>query len=57
MHGDGATLPFGSNRVRVAEAAFASRMGQDLPPRDAPCTMEEVVGAVAALHPAIEPPG
>jgi 2-keto-4-pentenoate hydratase len=52
----GASLPFGANRMRVAEAEFAFRMGRDLPPRDAPYTVEEVVAAVASLHPAIEVP-
>jgi 2-keto-4-pentenoate hydratase len=53
---DAATLPFGANRMRVAEAEFAFRMGRDLPPRDAAYTMEEVMAAVASLHPAIEVP-
>lgn len=53
---DGAALPFGANRMRVAEAEFAFRMGRDLPPRAAPYGVDEVVAAVAALHPAIEVP-
>jgi 2-keto-4-pentenoate hydratase len=53
---DGATLPFGANRLRVAEAEFAFRMARDLPPRDAPYTVAEVLDAVATLHPAIEIP-
>jgi 2-keto-4-pentenoate hydratase len=53
----GAALPFGANRMRVAEAEFAFRIGRDLPPRrGAPYSAEEVVDAVAALHPAIEVP-
>lgn len=52
----GAELPFGANHMRVAEAEFAFRMGQDLPPRDAPYRADEVLAAVAALHPAIEVP-
>lgn len=56
VHGDGATLPFGANRMRVAEAEFAFRMGRDLPPRGAPYRVDEVMDAVAALHPAIEVP-
>lgn len=56
VYGDGATLPFGANRMRVAEAEFAFRMGRDLPPRAAPYTTEEVLDAVVALHPAIEVP-
>ena len=54
--GEGGILPFGANRMRVAEAEFAFRMGRDLPPRAAPYTAEEVVAAVASLHPAIEVP-
>ena len=56
VHADGATLPFGANRMRVAEAEFAFRMARDLPPRAEAYTVEEVLGAVAALHPAIEVP-
>jgi 2-keto-4-pentenoate hydratase len=56
VHPDGATLPFGANRMRVAEAEFAFRMGQDLPPRATPYALEEVLDAVSALHLAIEVP-
>lgn len=54
--GDGALVPFGANHMRVAEAEFAFRMGADLPPRDRPYTVDEVLAAVATLHPAIEIP-
>lgn len=53
---DGAALPFSANRMQVAEAEFAFRMGRDLPPRVAPYGVEEVMAAVASLHPAIEVP-
>ena len=54
---DAATLPFGANRMRVAEAEFAFRMGRDLTPRPgAPYGVDEVMAAVATLHPAIEVP-
>lgn len=56
VHADGATLPFGANRMRVAEAEFAFRMAHDLPPRAEAYTVEEVLDAVAALHTAIEVP-
>lgn len=56
VHEDGATLPLGANRMRVAEAEFAFRIGTDLPPRDTPYVIEEVLAAVVALHPAIEVP-
>jgi 2-keto-4-pentenoate hydratase len=52
----GAELAFGVNHMKVAEAEFAFRMGRDLPPRDAPYPVAEVLAAVATLHPAIEVP-
>lgn len=53
---DGARLAFGANRMRVAETEFAFRMGRDLPPRQAPYGVDEVIAAVASLHPALEIP-
>jgi 2-keto-4-pentenoate hydratase len=53
---DGGTVPFGHNRMRVAEAEFAFRMARDLPPRARDYTAAEIVDAVASLHPAIEFP-
>jgi 2-keto-4-pentenoate hydratase len=53
---DGATLDLAGNRMRVAEPEFAFRFARDLPPRETPWTVEEVLDAVAALHPAIEIP-
>jgi 2-keto-4-pentenoate hydratase len=52
----GATVPSAGNRMRVAEPEFAFTMGQDLPPRPAPYTLQQVMAAVATLHPAIEVP-
>lgn len=52
----GNTLPFGTNRMRVAEAEFAFRMGRDLPPRATPYALGEVLDAVSALYLAIEVP-
>lgn len=52
----GARLRFGANRMAVAEPEFAFRMGRDLPPREGPYAMYEVMAAVAGLHPAIEVP-
>lgn len=52
----GATVPFGANSMRVAEAEFAFRMAADLPPRADAYTAGEVLAAVATLHPAIEIP-
>ena len=56
VHQDGETLAFGANRMRVAEAEFAFRMGRDLPPRSAPYEVWEVLEAVSALFLAIEVP-
>lgn len=52
----GATVPVGGNHMRVAEAEFAFTMGAGLPPRSRLYSMDEVIAAVAALHPAIELP-
>jgi 2-keto-4-pentenoate hydratase len=49
-------VPFGANGMRVAEAEFAFRMAADLPPRGEAYTVEDVLAAVASLHPAIEIP-
>ncbi|MEZ5669533.1 MAG: fumarylacetoacetate hydrolase family protein [Alphaproteobacteria bacterium] len=56
VYGDGDTVPFGANAMRVAEAEFAFRIGRDLPPRDTPYAQDEVMAAVADLHLAIEIP-
>ncbi|HET9830251.1 MAG TPA: hypothetical protein VFP91_01020, partial [Vicinamibacterales bacterium] len=52
----GSRLPFGCNRMRVAEAEFAFRMDADMAPRAMPFTVDEVLANVATLHPAIEIP-
>ena len=56
VHGDGATVPFGANRMAVAEPEFAFRLGQSIGPQSEAYTVEEVVGFVSELHPAIELP-
>lgn len=43
-----------THRYRGLEAEIAFLMGQDLPPRKTPYTRDEVLGAVASCHPAIE---
>jgi 2-keto-4-pentenoate hydratase len=53
---DGATVSLAGNAMRVAEVEFAFRIGEDLPPRAAPYTVDEVMAAVDSLHPAIEIP-
>ena len=49
-------VEFGANRMAVAEAEFAFALGSDLPAREDAWSVEEVLAAVAALHPAIELP-
>jgi 2-keto-4-pentenoate hydratase len=53
---DGGTASMAGNDMRVAEPEFAFRMKNDLPARSTPYTMEQVLDAVDALHPAIEIP-
>jgi len=53
---DGGSASMKGNEMRVGEPEFAFRMGRDLPPRAAPYTIDEVLAAVATLHPAIEIP-
>ena len=52
----GAAVSLDGNAMRVAEAEFAFRFGQDLPPRAAPYTEDECAAAVSALHLSIEIP-
>jgi 2-keto-4-pentenoate hydratase len=52
----GSDVPFGNNHMRVAEAEFAFRMGDDLLPRAGEYGVDEVLAAVETLHPAIEVP-
>ncbi len=56
VYRDGSAVPLGANRMRVAEAEFAFRMGRDLPPRATPYEVTDVLGAIADLHLAIEIP-
>ena len=56
MHPDGTPIVLGNNGMRVAEAEFAFRLGQDLPPRPQPYELAEVMAAIDTLHPAIEIP-
>ena len=53
---DGGTASMHGNEMRVAEPEFAFRMARDLAPRSSPYTVQEVLDAVATLHPAIEIP-
>jgi len=45
-----------NNRMRVAEAEFCFRLGNDLPPRDNPYSVDDALAATEALHVAIEVP-
>lgn len=56
VYHDGEAIPFGANRMRVAEAEFAFRMGHDLPPRGRRYEVSEVLDAVSELYLAIEIP-
>jgi 2-keto-4-pentenoate hydratase len=53
---DGANVPLDGNIMMVAEAEFAFKFARALPARENPYTQEEVLAAVASLHPAIEVP-
>ena len=53
---DGGSCPLGNNLMKVAELEFAFKMAEDLPPRAEPYSQDEVLAAVASLHPAIELP-
>lgn len=53
---DGGAFVLGRNLMRVAELEFAFRMSDDLAPREAHYSQEEVLARVASLHPAIELP-
>ena len=56
VYQDGDAIPFGANRMAVAEAEFAFKMGRDLEPRAYPYELAEVLEAVSDLHLAIETP-
>jgi 2-keto-4-pentenoate hydratase len=56
VYPDASAVPLGANRMRVAEAEFAFRMGRDLSPRETPYEVTDVIAAVADLHLAIEIP-
>jgi 2-keto-4-pentenoate hydratase len=51
--GNGAVIG-GMRRYRGLEAEIAFLIGADLPPKTTPYSSEEVVGAIASCHPAIE---
>lgn len=53
---NGGAFQLGTSLMRVAELEFAFRMGTDLAPRAAAYAQDEVLSAIATLHPAIELP-
>ncbi len=53
---DGASITLTNNRMRVAECEFAFAFAKTLPPRATAYSVDEVMAAVASLHPAIEIP-
>lgn len=52
----GAQVPPAGNRMKVAEPEMAFVFGHDLPARAQPYSAQEVMQAVASLHPSIEIP-
>lgn len=52
--GDGVSRSGQTHRLRLVEAEVAFRLGDDLPPRASVYTRDEIVAAVATVHPAIE---
>ena len=56
VHAVGDLIPLAGNRMRVVEPEFAFRVGTDLTPRAVPRSEDEVLSAVASLHPAFEVP-
>ncbi|MBM3365561.1 MAG: hydratase, partial [Betaproteobacteria bacterium] len=53
---DGASVTLDNNLMRVAEIEFAFRFARTLPPRDSDYSVDEVLRAVAGVHPSIEVP-
>jgi 2-keto-4-pentenoate hydratase len=53
---DGGVCLLENNLMRVAELEFVFRMNEDVPPRHAPYSQQEVLARVATLHPGIEIP-
>lgn len=52
----GVNIPIQAGLMKVAEVEFAFRMANSLEPRSQAYTRDEVMSAVASLHPAIEIP-
>jgi len=56
VHADGALVSLAANRMRVAECEIVFSLGRALAPRAWPYGRDEVLAAVAAVHPGIEVP-
>ena len=56
VHEDGTRIALDANRMRVAECEIVFRFGRALAPRASRYEREEVLAAVASLHPGIEVP-
>lgn len=54
MGANGALFRGHRHRLRGVEAEIAFRIGNALPPRELPYTRDEVLGAIASCHPAVE---
>ena len=54
ISGSGCEMRGRTHRYRGLEAEIAFLMGEDLPPRKATYSRDEVLGAIASCHPAIE---
>jgi 2-keto-4-pentenoate hydratase len=53
---DGASVTLDNNLMRVAEVEFAFRFARTLPPNDSDYSVDQVLDAVACVHPSIEVP-
>ena len=53
---NGTAVSLAGNRMRVVEPEFGFRLARSLAPRAEPYAVEEVIDAVASLHPAFEIP-
>lgn len=56
VHAQGEVVPLRGNRMRVVEPEYAFRLATDLPPQAAHRSLDEVMAAVASLHPSFEVP-
>lgn len=55
-HPNGALIPFGKNRMAVAEAEFAFTLGRDLPPKKSEYSSSEIAQSIQSVHAGLEIP-